>query len=295
VPGHRRGGRPARHPPVHEELTDLTATAGLSLNPAGCDGRLLVEAARRAEAAGFDAVWCYDHLSGAVLGADHCLELWSALGAIAAVTERVQLGPLVANVTTRPAAQLAAAAASLQSLSGGRLQLGLGAGASVPSSFAVEMTMFHLEQDGAADRRARVAETIAFLRALWAGDTSFAGRWSSFEDVHGVGIPDPPCPIVVGANGPKMARLAGLLAEGVNVHSFEADVGGLVAVARAAAAEAGRVDFTASVEAPLEPAWVDPDGPARRRLAAVAVDELVLSWRAELGLAAIDEAGRWLR
>ena len=270
-------------------------TTGLSLNPAGCDGPLLVEAARRAEAAGFDAVWCYDHLSGAMLGADHCLEVWSALGAITAVTERVQLGPLVANVTTRPAIHLATAAATLQSLSGGRLRLGLGAGASEPSPFALEMSMFHLEQDGAADRRARVAETIAFLRALWAGDPSFAGRWARFDDVRGVGVPSPPCPIVIGANGPKVARLAGLLAEGVNVHSFERDLGGLVAVARAAAAEVGRVDFTTSVEAPLEPAWVDPDGPARRRLATVGVDEVVLAWRAELGLAAIDEAGRGLR
>ena len=99
----------------------------------------------------------------------------------------------------------------------------------------------------------------------------------------------------MGANGPKMARLAGLLAEGVNVHSFEADLEGLLAVARAAAEEAGRAEFTASVEAPLEPAWVDPDGPARRRLAAAGVDEVVLAWRAGLGLAAIDEAGRQLR
>jgi HlyD family secretion protein len=58
--------------------------------------------------------------------------------------------------------------------------------------------------------------------------------------------------------------------------------------------EAGRVEFTSSVEAPLEPAWVDPDGPARRRLAAAGVDEVVLAWRAGLGLAAIDEAGRHL-
>ena len=230
-----------------------------------------------------------------MLGADHCLEVWSALGAIAAVTERVQLGPLVANVTTRPAAHVANAAATLQSLSGGRFRLGLGAGASEPSPFAVEMAMLHLPQDGAADRRERVAETIAFLRALWAGDTAFTGRWASLDDVRGVGVPDPPCPIVVGANGPRMARLAGLLAEGVNVHSFDADMEGLIAVALAAAAEAGRVDFAASVEAPLEPGWTDPDAPARRRLTAIGVNEVVLAWSASLGLAAIDAAASQLR
>ena len=269
-----------------------TVTTGLSLNPAGCDGPLLLEAARRAEAAGFDTVWCYDHLSGAVLGADHCLEVWSALGAIAAVTERVGLGPLVANVTTRPAAQLASAAASLQSLSGGRLRLGLGAGASSPSTFAVEMTMFHLPEDGAANRRARVAETIAFLRALWAGDPSFAGRWAAFDDVRGVGVPEPPCPIVVGANGPRMARLAGHLADAVNVHSFQEDLAGVIAVALEAADAAGCTGFLASVEAPLEAKWLDPDGPARRRLTAAGVGEVILAWRPDLGLDAIDEAGR---
>jgi alkanesulfonate monooxygenase SsuD/methylene tetrahydromethanopterin reductase-like flavin-dependent oxidoreductase (luciferase family) len=260
-------------------------TTGLSLNPAGCDGPLLIEAARRAEAAGFDSVWCYDHLSGAVLRADHCLEVWSALGAIAAVTERVELGPLVVNVTSRPAVHIAAAAASLQSLSGGRLRLGLGAGASEPSPFASEMAMFRLPQEPAAARRDRVEETVAFLRALWAGKPTFEGRWASFDQVRGVGTPRPICPIILGANGPKMARLAGRVA----------DVEGLIAVALAAAEEAGQTGFTASVEAPLEPGWIDPDGPSRRRLAAAGVTEVVLAWRAGLGLAAIDEAGAALR
>ena len=79
------------------------------------------------------------------------------------------------------------------------------------------------------------------------------------------------------------------------MHSFEADLEGLLAVALAAAEEAGRPEFTASVEAPLEAAWVDPDGSARRRVAAAGADEVVLAWRAGLGLGAIDEAGRQLR
>ena len=107
---------------------------GISLDPAGIDAPVLVEAAQAAEAAGFASVWCYDHLSGTVLGADRCLDVWSVLGAVAASTSRVRLGPLVVNVTTRHPIHIAVAAATLQSLAGGRLVLGLGAGSSRPSS-----------------------------------------------------------------------------------------------------------------------------------------------------------------
>ena len=263
---------------------------GITLNTTGCDAPTLVEVAQRAEHAGFDSVWCYDHLSGAVLGAEGCLDVWTVLGAIAATTERVIIGPLVVNVTTHHPVHIAVAAATLQSLSGGRLQLGLGAGASAPSPFAEELTMFHLAQRPAAERRDRVAETIQFLRALWSGVPRFDGTWASYSDVKGVSLPAPPCPIIVGANGPRLAELAGHQADGMNLHSWEEDIPGLVAIARHAAERSGRPDFTVSVEGPLEPDWIDERSPTRRALSDIGVDDVMVRWRAGLELPRIVRA-----
>jgi alkanesulfonate monooxygenase SsuD/methylene tetrahydromethanopterin reductase-like flavin-dependent oxidoreductase (luciferase family) len=98
-----------------------------------------------AEDAGFDAVWVLDHLSGAVFGGDSMFECFTPLGAFAAVTSRIRLGSLVANVANaanvanvanRNPGVLTVAAATLQEISGGRLLLGLGAGASPQGRFA---------------------------------------------------------------------------------------------------------------------------------------------------------------
>ena len=271
----------------------MTVT-GIVLNPVGGDAPLLVEAARQAEQAGFESVWCYDHMSASVLRGNRSLDVWSVLGAVAATTTRVRLGPLVANVTTRHAVHIATAAATIQSLSAGRLQLGLGAGASGASPFAAEMSMFQLPQDPADLRRARVAETIAFLRALWAGDDRFDGRWAAFVDVEGVAIPEPLPPIIVGANGPRMAELAGHHADVLNVHAWDRDPAALIRIAQRAAAAKGRAVPSVSVEARFEPEWLDPDSPSRRQAADAGASEVIVGWRAELGLDAIRHARRWL-
>src|SRR5438128_9453900 len=85
-------------------------------------------AALAAEDAGFDALWTWDHLrdpddDGAGPGVPAA---WTVLTALAAVTRRVSLGPLVLNVANRPPGVLANMAATLQTVSGGRLLLGLG-------------------------------------------------------------------------------------------------------------------------------------------------------------------------
>lgn len=268
---------------------------GISLNTATADAALLVDAARAAEAAGFDAIWCYDHLSGSLLGGAGSLDALAILGAVALATDTAAIGPLVLNATTRHAAHIAVAAATLQSLSGGRLRLGLGAGASSPSRFAAELEMFHLEQFSAAQRRGQVVETIAFLRALWAGEPSFRGRRAAFSDVEGVAIPSPVCPIVVGANGPRLAKLAGEHADGVNLHAWEADLDGLLAVARQAAADRGALEgFTLSVEGPFEPAWLDPSSARRAHLADQGVTEVMVTWHPSQGLAPITAAATLL-
>lgn len=253
----------------------------LSLDPSDVSVRQLVHAAVLAEDLGFDAVYVYDHLSGISLGADRTHHIWTVLGAVAGATSQLQVGPLVANVTTRHAVDIAAAVATLQDLSDGRVVLGLGAGASGDDIYAAEMDMFALAAEPAPARRRRVAETVAFLRALWAGEPHFDGHWASFHDVRAVAVPDPVPAILLGANGPKMVRLAAEVADGVNVHSWEPDLPGLVTLAREVA---GARPFQVTVEAPISEMWLDPASADRRQLEALGVDQLIVSWRpTELG------------
>src|SRR5262245_48069515 len=91
-----------------------------------------------AEAAGFGAVWVYDHLSGAMLHGSGMLECFSLASALASVTTTIGIGTLVVNVANRPPAVLGVAASSVQEISGGRFTLGIGAGAAPGSRWSGE-------------------------------------------------------------------------------------------------------------------------------------------------------------
>ena len=195
--------------------------------------RQLAVAAATAEQAGFAGVWCYDHLSGVVLRGRRCVEVWAALAVTAAATSNVVIGPLVLNASVRHPAHVATAAASMQELCGERLHLGLGAGAGPESPYSRELAMFGLPALDAATRRARVRDVAGYLRALWAGATSYRGEHYGFEGVNGVELPRKPVPLLVAANGPRMAELAGEVADALNMHDWQDDLEGLVELARA--------------------------------------------------------------
>ena len=257
-----------------------TIETDIVLNPVDIGAAALVDAARTADDAGFAGVWTYDHLSGAVLRGGRALDVWSMLAAMATATERVTLGPLVANATVRHPAQINAPVAALQELSGGRARLGLGAGAGPGSPFSRELTLLGLDVHRAGARRRMVVDTIAYLRELWSGRT------------EGVLVPHPAPAILVGANGPKMAALAGEHADGLNVHDFTPDLPVLLKIAREAALAAGNDSFALTVEGPFTDAWSDPESDERGELAGLGVSRVILRWSADLGIAAIARAGR---
>jgi alkanesulfonate monooxygenase SsuD/methylene tetrahydromethanopterin reductase-like flavin-dependent oxidoreductase (luciferase family) len=232
----------------------------LLLDTFGATWSQVCSAAVAAEQTGFDGLWVYDHVCGAVHQAPHVLECWTVLSGLAVVTSRVRLGPMVANMANRPAGVLAAMAATLQQVSGGRLLLGLGAGSGPSGGYAVEDRALGRTPLPAAPRRAALRRYVADLRQFWSGTEGFLR-------------PSPP-PVVIGALGPKMARLAGEVGDGVNLFARLPDLDGLVRTAREAAA--GR-DFVMTVLAPFDVSWLDPAGYDRRRLSDLGVDRLVLT------------------
>ena len=104
----------------------------------GADVPDLVDMARALDDSDIGVLWVTDHFSGAVDGAPWSRDPFVTLGAMAAVTERVELGLLVANMVNRHPVQLVSAFNSLQSIAPGRVRLGMGSGAAPGSRFAVE-------------------------------------------------------------------------------------------------------------------------------------------------------------
>jgi alkanesulfonate monooxygenase SsuD/methylene tetrahydromethanopterin reductase-like flavin-dependent oxidoreductase (luciferase family) len=217
----------------------------LLFDPFGSTWRDIREAATAAESEGFDGVWLYDHLAGSVHGQDRVLEAWTTLTAIAASVPRLAIGPMVLNVANRDPGTLGVMAATLQEVSGGRLLLGLGAGGGRDTPYAAEQYAFGRPVAVDTVRRNAVETAVATLRAVWSG---------TVDGVGGFLRPDPPPPIILGGFGPKMAALAGRVADGVNLPGGPG-VSRLVEVARDARRQAGREagHFVVTVSSELQP------------------------------------------
>ena len=156
-----------------------------------------------AEGVGFDSLWVGDHLlyrtPEATTGP---WEAWSLLAAIAAITERVQIGPLVAATSFHSPAMLAKKAATVDEISGGRLILGLGAGWNEAEYRAFGFPF---------DRRAsRFAEAFTIIRTLLReGSIDFAGEYYSIRECELVPRPRPGGPpLMIGSEGPRMLSIA---------------------------------------------------------------------------------------
>jgi alkanesulfonate monooxygenase SsuD/methylene tetrahydromethanopterin reductase-like flavin-dependent oxidoreductase (luciferase family) len=270
----------------------------LLLMPMGGRYREMREAAVAAEEAGFDGLWTWDHLRDPDGGAaSRVPEAWTVLSALAEVTKRVMLGPLVLNVSSRHPGLLANMAATLQEISGGRLLLGLGAGAHRRMPYAVEHEALGIavERDGV--RAERVAEAAQVMRRLWAGDrSSFDGTQYRLSNPSGFLRPDPPPPIVVGGFGPRMAAIAGRHADGFNTQAAHPQLAELLRVARDEHAASGRnpSGFVATVFGGFRESYLRADAPARASLERLGVERLILLVEPPYDPARIRQAGRVL-
>lgn len=178
--------------------------------------------ARRAEAMGFDSVWVSDHFfySFGRYGADPApigaLEPMTALAGVAAVTERVRLGTLVLCSPFRhPAALVAKMANTLDAISGGRLDLGVGAG-----WLQDEFDGFGYRFGKLGERFAILEETLEVLDALRSGEpVTFDGPSVSLRQARAlpVSVQRPGIPVWVGGKGgPRLLGLAARYAAGWN-------------------------------------------------------------------------------
>ena len=200
-----------------------------------------LDAAREAEALGFDAVFVFDHFfpPGAPSHLP-ALEAFTMLAAIVEVTERVHVGTLVTRASLRPPGLIAKMVSSIDAQSGGRVILGMGTGDQIDGP---EHEAYGFHTLSLQERRAYLAEAIAALKALFAGEA-----WPGGEHVPPLAGPllPPPAraggpPIWVGAQGDAVVRLAASIADGWNGWGMEPPrFAAKVATLRAAGEEAGR-------------------------------------------------------
>jgi alkanesulfonate monooxygenase SsuD/methylene tetrahydromethanopterin reductase-like flavin-dependent oxidoreductase (luciferase family) len=160
--------------------------------------------ARTAEGVGFDSLWLGDHLlydlpGGLTRGP---WEAWTALAALAVVTERVELGPLVASTSFHAPAMLAKQAATVDAISGGRLIVGLGAGWNEREYRAFGFPYDH--------RVSRFEEAFTIIRSLLRnGRADFDGAYYRVQDCvldPGPARPGGP-PLLLGSVSPRMLRI----------------------------------------------------------------------------------------
>jgi len=155
--------------------------------------------AQKAEAAGFDSIWVGDHYLYRGDGRPERgpWEAWTLLAALAAVTDRVRLGPLVACLNFHEPAVLAKLAATVNEIGGGRLVFGMGAGWN-----RTEFDAFGIPYD---HRASRFVEAFDIVRRLLHGERVRAqGRWHSVDDAVLLPSPTAPPPLMVGSTGERV-------------------------------------------------------------------------------------------
>ena len=235
----------------------------------------LLRVARATEDLGFGAFFRSDHLMRIGDGdpGPGSTEAWSTLAGLARETTRIRLGTMVSSVTFRHPAMLALAAATVDAMSGGRVELGLGSG-----WFDREHQAFGVPFPDVAERFDVLEEQLEIVTGLWATPAgaaySFRGRHHTLVDHPALPRPvqRPRPPVIVGGKGKRRTpALAARFADEYNVPPFATEelTASCIARVRAACAAAGRDPATLTLSVAQTLAVGRDEAEVRRRAAAI--------------------------
>ena len=182
--------------------------------------RRTVEIAQQADRLGFESIWLFDHFHTVPRPTDEItFESFTSLSALAALTERIRIGHLVICTAFRNPALTAKMISTMDSISSGRMELGIGAGWKRD-----EWLAYGYGFPETKERLARLRDDLGVITAMLAGDrhahATHEGEYSSVRDARNVPKPiqQPRVPIMVGGNGPNVTwRLAARYADELNL------------------------------------------------------------------------------
>lgn len=224
----------------------------------------LVALWQRVEALGFDSCWIPDHFVPPYAPEGPRLEAWTMLAGLATRTERVRLGVLVSSNTFRHPPLLAKQAATVDHVSNGRLEVGLGAG-----WFAPEHETFGLPFPATGELVERFREAVELIDLLLRQDvTTYEGRYYQVREApfrpRPVQLPRPP--LTLGAHGPRMMRIVARHADRWNSTGTVAEMAERNRVLDDACREVGRdpaailrSHLYVPVQLPEERPWDSPE------------------------------------
>jgi F420-dependent oxidoreductase-like protein len=213
--------------------------------------RRTTRVAQEAERLGFESIWLFDHFHTVPRPTDEItFESFTTLSALAALTSRVRLGHVVICTGFRNPALTAKMISTMDSISGGRMDLGIGAGWKRD-----EWVAYGYGFPETKERLARLADDLEVITRMLAGDrhqhATFEGRYSKVHDARNVPKPiqRPRVPIMVGGNGPNVTwRLAARHADELNLDGMSpSEVAGALPVIRSRCEEIGRDPATLAV------------------------------------------------
>jgi alkanesulfonate monooxygenase SsuD/methylene tetrahydromethanopterin reductase-like flavin-dependent oxidoreductase (luciferase family) len=200
---------------MYGKISRANLQFGLVVPQEGLSWEQILSTAREAEKLGFDSVWVYDHLF--MSGKKSYLECWITLSAIAVETQRIKMGPLVLNNLLRSPSLVAKMGASLDQISRGRFELGMGAG-----WYKAECEAYGVRFPSFTERVARLADAVETIMKLWeshGGSVSHSGKYYKIREAKCLPPPysKPYPPIFLGGKSNDVLRIVAKHTLGLNI------------------------------------------------------------------------------